>query len=89
MTNSCPLFKGESGYNNLNIDSSPVKNAARFENVTLGLPRQNDSSNKLEGNIQNNVVDSPLQHSRNLSESGSPSWSSFAKTSVRKHLKQQ
>lgn len=86
MTNSCPLFKGESGYNNLNIDSSPVKNAARFENVTLGLPRQNDSSNNLEGNIQNNVVDSPLQHSRNLSESGSPSWSSFAKTSKSENI---
>lgn len=56
---------------------SPVASDARFKIVTIGLPRLNDS---LKENIQNNVVDSPSQSSRNLSESRQSNRSSFAKT---------
>eukprot|EP00105_Crassostrea_gigas_P043311 XP_019927459.1 PREDICTED: uncharacterized protein LOC109620152 isoform X3 [Crassostrea gigas] len=73
------LDLGESSLNNFNIGASPVESDARFENVILGLPPSRDSSSNLEEKIQNNLIDSPAQSSRNLSESRSSSSSSFNK----------
>lgn len=58
-----------------------MESDARFENVILGLPPSSDSSSNLEEKIQNNLIDSPAQSSRNLSESRSSSSSSFNKNS--------
>lgn len=58
-----------------------MESDARFENVILGLPPSSDSSSNLEEKIQNNLIDSPPQSSRNLSESRSSSSSSFNKNS--------
>lgn len=82
MTDIFFSFYGESDYNNLNIDYSPVDGAARFGNVFLSLPCLNDSSRKLKANIQNNVMNSPSQSSSNSLESSSLSRSSLAKTST-------
>lgn len=82
MTDIFFSFYGESDYNNLDIDYSPVDGAARFGNVSLSLPCLNDSSRKLKANIQNNVMNSPSQSSSNSLESSSLSRSSLAKTST-------
>lgn len=58
-----------------------MESDARFENVILGLPPSSDSSSNLEEKIQNNLIDSTAQSSRNLSESRSSSSSSFNKNS--------